>query len=149
MNTQKLLWIFLAFIAGSFLPIQAGLNSKLGKAIESPLHSSMISFIVGAMAMIVYVFATQQNVSWAGLKTIPVYTWIGGVLGAFYVTIIIFSFPKLGPGLTFGLVVAGQLVISLILEQFNILVAQPHPINFLRLLGIILVIAGVIIIKIF
>jgi transporter family-2 protein len=99
--------------------------------------------------MIVYVFATQQNVSWAGLKTIPVYTWVGGLLGAFYVTIIIFSFPKLGPGLTFGLVVAGQLVVSLILEQFNILVAQPHPITFLRLLGIILVIAGVIIIKLF
>lgn len=147
MNTQKLLWIFLAFVAGSFLPIQAGLNSKLGKAIESPLHSSMISFLVGAMAMITYVFVTKQNVSWAGIKTVPLYCWIGGVLGAFYVTIIIFSFPKLGPGLTFGLVVAGQLVISLILEQFNILVAQPHPINFLRLLGIILVIAGVIIIK--
>ena len=31
---MKLLWIFIVFVAGSFLPIQAGLNSKMAKAID-------------------------------------------------------------------------------------------------------------------
>jgi len=29
---NKILWIIMAFAAGAFLPIQAGLNAKLGKA---------------------------------------------------------------------------------------------------------------------
>ena len=143
----KVIWIILAFVSGAFLPIQAGLNTKLGKSAESPIHASMISFIVGVLALALYITFTRQTFSWAGLKTAPVYAWVGGILGAFYVTVIILSFPKLGPGLTFGLVVAGQMVISALLEHFNILVAQPHPLSFMRIVGILLVIGGVIIIR--
>jgi transporter family-2 protein len=49
-DMNKLFWIIMAFMAGSFLPIQAGLNAKLGKGAQSPIHASMISFIVGSAA---------------------------------------------------------------------------------------------------
>jgi len=51
------------------------------------------------------------------------------------------------PGLTFGLVVAGQMLLSLVLEHFNILVAQQSPINAMKVLGMALVVVGVIIIR--
>lgn len=119
----------MVLIAGAFLPIQAGLNSRLGKAGESPVHASTISFVVGAVALILYLVVTKQTVSWSGIKAAPTYLWIGGILGAFYVTVIILAFPKLGPGLTFGLVVAGQMIFSVLLEHFNVLVAQQQPIK--------------------
>jgi transporter family-2 protein len=144
---NKLIWIIMAFIAGAFLPIQAGLNAKLGKSIDSPIHASMISFMVGALSLIIYILITKQSVSWDGLKVAPSYVWLGGVLGAFYVTVIIFSFPRLGPGLTFGLVVAGQMTLSALLEHFNILVAQSQPLSLLRLLGMAMVVGGVVIIR--
>lgn len=144
---NKILWIILAFLSGCFLPIQAGLNAKLGKAGASPVYASLISFIIGVAALALYVILTRETFSWAGLKTAPVYAWVGGVPGAFYVTVIILSFPKLGPGLTFGLVVAGQMFISIFLEHFNILVAKPHPITYMRIIGVLLVIVGVIIIR--
>ncbi len=144
---NKLIWVFAAFLAGAFLPIQAGLNAKLGKAGSSPIHASMISFFIGAIAVASYIIITKQTVSWAGIKTAPAYAWIGGFLGAFYVTIVILAFPKLGPALTFGLVVTGQMLISALFEHFNILVAQQHPITIWRLLGFLLVIVGVIIIR--
>lgn len=144
---NKALWIVLAFLSGAFLPIQGGLNARLGKAAENPVYASTLSFIVGAAALIIYILLTKQTVSWEGIKSAPLHAWVGGLLGAFYVTVIIMAFPKLGPGLTFGLVVAGQMVISALLEHFNILVSQPHPINYLRVLGIMLVVAGVIIIR--
>lgn len=137
----------LAFLSGAFLPIQAGLNAKLGKAAESPVHASMISFVVGALILIIYLFVTRQQFSWAGLKAAPYYVWIGGALGAFYVTVIILAFPKLGPGYTFGLVVAGQMIFSLVLDHFNILVTQPHPISWGRVAGVLLIVSGVIILK--
>ena len=144
---NKILWIILAGLSGCFLPIQAGLNAKLGKAGASPVYASLISFVIGVAALALYVILTRETFSWAGLKTAPVYAWVGGVLGAFYVTVIILSFPKLGPGLTFGLVVAGQMFISIFLEHFNILVAKPHPITYMRIIGVLLVIVGVIIIR--
>jgi transporter family-2 protein len=144
---DKLIWIALAFVAGTFLPLQGGLNARLGKVAQSPVHASMISFIVGAIALVLYVAVSGQSVSWQGIKTAPPYVWLGGLLGAFYVTIIVLAFPRLGPGLTFGLVIAGQMLVSVLLEHFNILVAQPHPISFMRLLGVVLVVAGVVVIR--
>lgn len=144
---MKSLWIFIAFIAGSFLPIQAGLNTKMGKAIESPLYASMISFVTGALAALIYIAFTRPHVSWAGIKTVPAYVWVAGALGAFYVTAVILAFPKIGPALTFGLVVAGQMLIAILLDHFNILVAQQHSINIWRILGMLLIVGGVIIIR--
>lgn len=144
---DKIIWIVLAFLSGTFLPIQAGLNSRLGKAAESPVYASMFSFVVGTIGLLVYILLTRQSISWAGVKDAPSYVWLGGLLGAFYVTVIILAFPKLGPGLTFGLVVAGQMIVSVLLEHNNILVAQQNPINAMKLLGIGLVIAGVFIIR--
>jgi transporter family-2 protein len=144
---MKVLWIIMAFIAGTFLPVQAGLNSRLGKSIESPVYASMISFITGAFVLLIYILFTKQHVSWAGLKTAPAYTWIAGALGAFYVTTVILAFPRIGPALTFGLVVLGQMVIAILLDHFNILVAQQHSINIWRVLGVILIVSGVIVIR--
>lgn len=144
---DKVIWILLALVAGAFLPIQAGLNARLGKAAGNPVYASMFSFVVGALGLILYIVLTRQSISWAGVKEAPMAVWAGGFLGAFYVTVIILAFPKLGPGLTFGLVVAGQMVISVLLEHYNVLVAQQNSINYMKVLGIVLVVAGVIIIR--
>jgi len=144
---NKIIWITLAFLSGAFLPIQAGLNAKLGKTVESPVYASMLSFVIGTLGLITYILITKQSMSWAGVREAPAHVWIGGLLGAFYVTVIILAFPKLGPGLTFGLVVAGQMIISIVLEHFNILVAQQNSISFMKVLGVLLVVVGVIIIR--
>ena len=144
---NKIIWFSIAFLSGAFLPIQAGLNTKLGKSLESPVFASMISFVVGATAIIIYILLTRESVSLASMRTAPYYAWTGGILGAFYVTAIILSFPRIGPAMTFGLVVAGQMVIAVALDHFNILVAQQHPINLWRILGIVLIVTGVIIIR--
>jgi transporter family-2 protein len=144
---MKITWITLALLSGAFLPIQGGLNSRLGKEIESPVHASLLSFIVGAITIALYCLATRQHVLWTGLKAAPAYLWLGGILGAFYVTAIIFAFSRLGPALTFGLVVAGQMIMSVLLDHFNVLVVQPQAVNIGKIIGIALIISGVTLIR--
>lgn len=144
---DKILWIAMAFLAGAFLPLQAGLNNKLAKTGGSPVHASMISFAVGVVALVIYILLTSQNVSWKGIREAPAYAWAGGILGAFYVTVIVLAFPKIGPGLTFGLVVAGQLLISMLMEHFQVLGAQLQPVSIGRIVGMLLIIGGVLIMK--
>lgn len=144
---MKWLWIIMAFFSGAVLPIQAGLNSKMGKGVGNPVYAALISFIVGAIGLTLYILFTKQQVSWTGISRMPAYVWTGGLLGAFYVTAIVVLFPQLGPALTFGLVVAGQMLISVLLEHFNILTHQPNPFNWWRLLGILMIVGGVIIVR--
>lgn len=144
---MKSTWIIITLVSGTFLPIQAALNTRLGKSIDNPAIAALISFVVGAIGLCLYVVITRQSLSWTSLKTVPAYAWLGGLLGAFYVTAIIFAFPRIGPALTFGLIVTGQMIIAILLEHFNILVDQQHSINIWRILGVLMVIAGVIIIR--
>lgn len=146
---EKFIWIIMTFIAGTFLPIQSGMNNKLAKTGGSPIHASMISFAIGLLALVIYILLTSQDISWKGIKDAPTYAWLGGLLGAFYVTIIVLAFPKIGPGLTFGLVVTGQLLISMLMEHFHIMGAQHIPITIGRVMGMLLIIGGVIIMKSF
>lgn len=144
---EKIFWIILVFAAGAMLPVQAGLNNQMGKALSSPSWAVLISFFVGTLAMLVYVAITKQGLAWQNFKDVPKVTWIAGILGAIYVTSVVLAFPKLGAALTFGLIVAGQLTISLLLDHYNILVHSPHSINIYRIIGMVLIIAGVVIIR--
>jgi transporter family-2 protein len=146
---SKLIWILLVIIAGSLLPIQAGLNTKMGKVIDSPTWASLISFAVGMLVLLIYVGITKQGFAATEVRNVPPITWVAGALGAFYVTIVVLAFPQLGPALTFGLVVFGQLFISLILDHFNILVHEQHSINPFRIIGMLLIITGVVVIRSF
>lgn len=141
------IWIIIAFLSGAFLPIQAGVNTRLGYAAGSPAFASLISFLVGTIALVIYVLVTNQPMSWAGLRTAPVQLWTGGLMGAFYVTVIILAFPKIGPGLTFGLIVAGQMIMSVVLDHYRILVIHQQPISLMRILGVVMIIAGAVLIR--
>lgn len=144
---MKITWIILALLAGAILPIQAGLNARMGRAIENPVYAALISFVTGTIFLFVYILLTRQQANWEGIRSVPATTWLAGLLGAFFVTIMILAFPRIGPALTFGLVVLGQMTISLLLDHFNTLVANPHPINLWRVFGILLIIAGVVIVR--
>jgi transporter family-2 protein len=98
-------------------PNAGGLDGLLGKEIKSPIHASLISFIIGTVAIALYVVLTRQTVSLEGVKNVPWHVWFAGVLGAFSISVIILTMPKLGPGLTMGLVVAGQMLISVGLKH--------------------------------
>ncbi|BAV05034.1 integral membrane protein [Filimonas lacunae] len=108
----------------------------------------MICFMVGAIAMAIYIPFTKETLSWQLLKGSSITSITGGgIIGALFITASMMALPKLGMALTFGLVVAGQVIISVLLDHYNILVAVPHPINVWRGLGVLLIIAGVAIVE--
>ena len=141
-------FIFIAIVAGAVLPVQAGLNAKMGKAIGDPVYAALISFVVGSVGLFIYTLVTK--VDWyeiGNAKSLHWSIWTAGILGAFYVVSVIFLAPRLGTALTFGLIVAGQLGTSLILDHFGSLGLPIHTINWPRVLGIVLIITGVILIR--
>jgi bacterial/archaeal transporter family-2 protein len=145
---MKIIWLVVALVCGALLPIQAGLNSRLGKALDSPVYASMFSFIIGAVAVAVYLPFTKESIGWTGMRSASLASWLGGGLtGAFFITASMLALPRIGMALTFGLVVAGQMIVAVLLDHFGILVVQSHTFNGWRFLGILLIVGGVIIVR--
>lgn len=144
---EKYGWILLVVLAGACLPVQAGLNARIGKSLGSPLSASFVSFAVGALALLIVMVATRQTVNLQQVAGVPKYAWTSGLFGAFYVLMVIIAYRKLGVPMTFGLVVAGQMVMSLFLDHQKILVEVQHPINLFRVVGVLLIVTGVILIR--
>ncbi len=70
----------------------------------------------------------------------------GGLLGVVFVTIILNIAHRVGATTMFSFVIAGQLLAAILFDHFGLLGYQTHPVSLWRILGILLVVAGAIII---
>lgn len=140
---MKYLFYILPFCAGITITTQAGVNSQLRFAVNNPWVAAFISFLVGTLVLGVYLVATRQTFPGMGeLRSIEWYKFMGGVLGSFFVTAIIFSVPKIGAANVFALLIAGQLLTGLIYDHFGLLGLPQNSINWVKVLGVLLMIAG-------
>jgi transporter family-2 protein len=143
-------WLVLlfAFFIGMALPVQAGLNAQLARAVGHPVWSALISFAVGTVSLATYVLVARLPTGSLGnLRTLPWYAWLGGVIGAVYVPSVLLLLPRLGLALSFSLIIAGQLAISLLLDHFGWLGLPVQPVSPGRILGAILLLVGVVLIR--
>ena len=134
---------------GAILPVQAVLNTKLGKQTGGPMISSFLSFLVGLICLfIINLFANYTALSHMKLLSVsPWYVWMGGLLGAIFVSCIIFVNQQQGVALTFALVVAGQIFISLVIDHFGLFGSIVRPVSIPKIIGALLIIAGLVLIK--
>ncbi len=141
-------FIILALFVGAFLPLQVGVNSKLAESVESPLVSALLSFCVGTIALLSYILITGAPLANAlNAKNASPVAWIGGLLGAFYVAVSIVLLPKLGVATTVTLIIAGQMLMSLVMDHYGLLGVPVREISLARVGGATLVLAGVILIR--
>jgi transporter family-2 protein len=138
----------LAFAAGMLGPVQAGMNAKIGKALNDPFYAALISFAVGTAGLLAYALAGRMDFSVVRtVSGVHWSLWLAGLLGAFYVTATIVLAPRLGTALTFGLVVAGQLTMAVVMDHFGLFGMPVQPVNGFRLAGIALIVGGTMLIR--
>ena len=143
-----LIMLLMAIVAGAVLPIQAGLNTQLGRAVENPVYGALLSFVVGTIGLIVYGLLTNMEFGkLSQARSLPWWMWLGGLMGAFYVVSIIVLAPRLGTALTFGLTIAAQMLFSLLMDHYGWLEIPTHTINWQRVAGVVLIIGGVLLIR--
>jgi transporter family-2 protein len=140
--------LLLAVFLGSLLPVQTGVNAKLGASLGNPIATALVSFGVGGVGLLGAVLwlripvpvveAWSQSAWWQ---------WSGGLMGAIYIAAVVVLAPRLGAGTFVAAVVGGQMVASLVLDHFGWIGFPEHPVSVLRLLGAALVMLGVALIQ--
>jgi transporter family-2 protein len=136
-------------LLGAVLTSQVATNAQFGKALDNPYIPATVNMAFG---LIVTVFLTWALTSqWPSRGMMRVAPWYvcpaGGVSGVIYLTGNILLAPKLGAGALVALVVAGQLIFSVLLDHYGWLGFAQHPGGVARLAGCSLMIAGVFLIS--
>jgi bacterial/archaeal transporter family-2 protein len=140
---MDIVFFFLPIVAGVALTTQVGVNSQLREATNSPLTASFISFVVGTVALALIVLATRQPFpSLQSLGEISWHKYLGGLIGAVYVTIAIISAQRLSAANLFAFIVTGQMISALICDHYGWLGFKESPATLTRVGGAVLLVGG-------
>jgi transporter family-2 protein len=137
--------VLLAVGAGSLLPVQFALNGRLAEATGSVILASAISYLVGS-SVLVSLLATGRfgRPSPAELRRAPWWSFLGGVVGAWYIASSVYFISILGATLTMGLVLGGQTLTGLVIDHFGAFGVQQRPLDRKRLFAAAVVVAALV-----
>jgi transporter family-2 protein len=138
----------LAVLAGVSFVTQATMNSALRSALGSPAWAAFVSYLGGTLTMAVVLLLSRQPLPLAAaLARSAWWTWLGGLLGTVYVVITIVLLPRLGAGVVVGFLVLGQMLGSLVFDQYGWLGLAPHRADPTRVAGAIFLVLGAILVR--
>ena len=140
----------LAFLAGASVLLQAAINAELARGLGSSLTAAVISFGIGFLVLLAA--ALLFRLPWpetASLTAIPAWAWAGGLTGATFVFLNIVAVQRLGAATLVAFVVAGQMAAALVMDHFGWLGLAEHGLTVWRVLGAVLLVAGVVLIRVF
>jgi transporter family-2 protein len=145
-------WIVLALLAGAVLPAQGVVNGLLRHDLGAPFAVGAVSFLVATLAMAAALLFSAAVLrapapTLQGLPAMPWWGWLGGFAGAIYVTTVFTAIPVIGASAAVGLTVAGQQVASVFVDRHGWFRLPKREVSPLRLTGVVLLLAGVAIIK--
>jgi transporter family-2 protein len=142
-------FLVLAVAAGAALPFQAGINARLATFVGGPIRASAISFAVGTIVLVlVALIATRGVASTGKVGSVPWWGWLGGAVGAGYVASAVAAAPRLGALNLFAAVIFGQILCSVVLDHYGVLYRE-HGLNAGRIAGVLLLAAGVAMVRFF
>ena len=137
-----------ALLAGFVVAIQPGINGQLRSHLGSPFQASMVSFLVGFLTItLVTLLAGHGLPRPSSLQGAPPWLYLGGgLVGSFFVTTAIVVAPRIGAAFWVGLVVAGQMASSVLLDHHGWLGFPKTETSASRLAGVGLIVLGVVLV---
>lgn len=138
----------LAFAAGVSFVFQQAVNSNLRVEIGSPWWAGFISYLGGTIVMLAVAGALHEPLPTAAMVGRSHWmSWTGGIFGAVYIGISILLVPRLGAATVIALLVAGQMIGSLIFDHFGLFGLSVQHVTAPRAIGAVLLLVGAILVR--
>lgn len=132
--------ILIGLISGVAVGLQSPLASMISQRLGM-LESIFIIHVGGALLITVpLIFLRGGNLGdW---RSLPWYALLAGSMGLIVVGGVSFLIPRIGVAASITLIIAGQLLISSLLDHFGLLGVHSRPIELQRVLGLLIVFLG-------
>ncbi|HET8652966.1 MAG TPA: DMT family transporter [Gaiellaceae bacterium] len=142
MSSGTAVAISLTVVAGLAGAVQAAVMGELGQrvGIAPALAFAVLISLACALALLV---AWER--SFGGLADAagqPAWLWLGGVMSVFIVLAITVATPRIGVAATIGIVIAGNLVMGALIDQYGLLGQEQASLTWPRLVGLVLLAVG-------
>ncbi|MCA9889227.1 MAG: DMT family transporter [Anaerolineae bacterium] len=135
-----LLLILIGLIGGFAVGVQGPMSGVMSQQLGA-FSSSLIIHISGALASaLILVFLGGEKI--AEWRNLPAPYFFTGVLGVVLYMTLSVTLPRLGAGGTVALLVAGQMVVALVVDQFGWFGVPQNSISLVRVAGAALLVAG-------
>ncbi|SCX94189.1 DMT family transporter [Microvirga guangxiensis] len=144
MSISLLLPLLGIVLGGIFVAAQAPINASLARALGDPLLAAGVSFGVGFVLLAVIALLRGSWPAEGAMAAAPWWAWLGGVLGAFYVAIVIWGVPQLGAMSTVAALIFGQVVAALLLDAVGGFGLPVQAITWQRLMAIAFILGGLL-----
>ncbi|MDI3521552.1 MAG: bacterial/archaeal transporter family-2 protein [Anaerophaga sp.] len=144
----KYVFILAALLIGGFLSVQGSINAQLSSFLRHPLQASLTNFLVGTVILIFLNIILRTSLpSIAEMKSVPWYLFLGGAIGAIFVTSVVLLIPKIGVTNMLAASIAGQLIVASIIDHHGLFNVTVHPVSLSRIAGIIMLLLGIFLIQ--
>lgn len=142
--------LFCALAAGALISLQFGVNAALRTQLGggNPLFATLVSYAVGTLSSLALLAVLRPALPpLERVIAAPWWAWAGGAIGVGYVSASVLLAPRLGATTFIFLVIAGQILASLLLDHFGLVGYAVRPFNAWRAAGCVLMVAGVLLVK--
>jgi bacterial/archaeal transporter family-2 protein len=137
--------VALAVAAGIAAAFQAAANAGLSARIGLGAALVVNTSIVLAGTILLYVMLGPRGGFFPG--GVPWTLYVGGLCGFVLLASLAFVFPKIGAAVAIALVVLGQGVAALAIDHYGLLGMPAEPVTLGRVAGLVLVGAGVVLLR--
>jgi len=134
--------VALAAVAGLAGAVQAAVMGELGERVgifPAVAFSGVVTIVIAFAALA----AAEGNVRGvADVVREPVWLWTGGAISVLIILAVTVGAPRIGIAATIGTVIAGNLVMAAVIDQFGLLGLDQISVTWPRALGLVLLAAG-------
>lgn len=128
--------LLVVVLSGAVLCAQSAINGGLGSRV-GVLASAWLTFTLGALVMFVIAFYAEPPHA-LNLLTAPRWQVTGSFFGVIYMIVIVFAMPRVGTAAATVAVISGQLLMSLLIDNFGWLGNHVIPLGDKRIAAVVL-----------
>ena len=136
----------IAILSGALMSVQGVFNTQVTKTSGLWLASAFVQFTALIVCIAAWLIKERTPVT-SLILVQPKYMLLGGVIGAFITATVIWGMNGLGPAKAVMIIVVSQLLVAYLIELFGMFGVDKQPLEWRRVIGMAIAVAGVILFK--
>ncbi len=139
--------VLISFAAGALLAAQGPIFARSAHYTGGPVQAAIFAFAVALAALTMMGLLSGTGLPRAaGLARMPLWLWLGGLIGMLVVLLTVHAVPRIGAAVFVSAVVCGQLIAALVYDHVGAFGMEPRKIRASDLVGMAGMMTGLLLI---
>lgn len=137
----------LAVLMGAVMSIYVPMISQSARIMGAAVMGNVPFFFVAFVTSVIVAIASgQRGEAFARIALVPPWLFLAGVMSAGIIVGATFLVPRIGTGALFVLLVTGQILAGLIINQFGLIGVPAQPMTATIAIGAVMVLVGAVLV---